>query len=372
MHTCMISIMMAHSVSLLVIVFFLPPIVDCECNSASSPTDRRTQTLSVTFGTFNAEWLFDGVGDQSYARWHNQPISAAEHVQNIADVINALDVDILGLIETEDCTILANLTSRLPKHKGYLRQGGDHATGQDVSLVTRIDPTVALERTDSRVNYPIATSTCGYTGSASSTGTTKHFYTDFTFGNTTVRVIVLHFIAFPTNRDRCAKREAQAMVMVPLIQQALDAGSEVVVMGDFNDFDESVADIDDNEPRSTVLDILKDPNRDGTDELYNVMNLLPKSERFTAFYDSNRNDRDDGARDRSAIDHILLTKRLYDNITSVKARHELFEADTVSDHWPLMVTVQLEGDSSGGSQAHSLWSTVFVVACATALLYSLG
>jgi endonuclease/exonuclease/phosphatase family metal-dependent hydrolase len=225
-----------------------------------------------------------------------------------------------------------------------------------------------LARTDDRSDYPIPTSTCGYsTTTDPTTGVSKHLYVDYRFGNITIRIIVVHFVAFPTDRARCAQREGQATVIASLVQQALDAGYEVVVMGDVNDFDGAIADIDNNSPRSTVLNILKDPNRDGENDLFNVMGMLPRAERFTAFWDSQKNG-DDGARDRSAIDHVLLSPGLYVNVTKVETRSDLYGAGTISDHWPLMVTISLKGRSVSCAVSSTPWSGVAWGLVATVLL----
>jgi hypothetical protein len=38
-----------------------------------------------------------------------------------------------AVIEAEDCDILANLTSLLPEHRGYLEQGRDTGTEQPLN-----------------------------------------------------------------------------------------------------------------------------------------------------------------------------------------------------------------------------------------------
>lgn len=69
----------------------------------------------------------------------------------------------------------------------------------------------------------------------------------------------MHFIAQPTTPDRCAKREAQASLIVDAIQQELriDQTLAIVVLGDMNDFDPDVADASSSKPNSRVLRMLK-------------------------------------------------------------------------------------------------------------------
>lgn len=70
---------------------------------------------------------------------------------------------------------------------------------------------------------------------------------------------LVHFLAFPTDPPRCAQREGQARVMQALIQAEIEAGNQVIAMGDLNDYDGSVLDANSDEPTSRVLSFLKAP-----------------------------------------------------------------------------------------------------------------
>lgn len=57
------------------------------------------------------------------------------------------------------------------QYRVFFTQGGDSVTGQDVILLSRVDPVARVARTDERANFPISGSQCGYTGeSARTTG----------------------------------------------------------------------------------------------------------------------------------------------------------------------------------------------------------
>eukprot|EP00055_Hartaetosiga_balthica_P000199 m.135951 g.135951 ORF g.135951 m.135951 type:complete len:393 (+) comp10323_c0_seq1:81-1259(+) len=302
--------------------------------------DYFNNITTLRVGTFNTEWLFDGVNERESNRWFNDSVGATEHLMNITRVIGELNVDVLALIEVEDCTILGRLTDALgPEWGGYLRQGKDTATGQDVALITNstvITPATAAERVDNRIDYPIPGSVCGYSGSADTT-VSKHLYTTFRIADRNITVIVVHFIAFPTVSTRCAQREAQATVIRDLANSFRQQNHSLIIMGDFNDFENEALDIADNEPTSMVMNILKDINNDGNEDMINVISLLPKEDRYTSYYDANSNGRDDGDQERSAIDHILVSLDIYQYVVDVKVFQELYKAAVISDHWPVVV-----------------------------------
>jgi len=314
--------------------------VDCPAAPAK-PIDRRTNKNSLIVSTFNVEWLFLSGG-----YWQN-PI---QHIQNIAQVITRNNPDIIVLEEVENCTVLKLLNSYLPKQNylPYLVKGTDTATGQNVALLTRVDPNFSLSRNEIRYNYPIAGSKCGYKcpGTCSST-VSKHFYTYFNIDNFgIVFLLAHHFIAIPTDSARCAQREAQASVMRQLafdknINKALAAilptdidvdqtNFNWIVTGDFNDYDDKTLDALNSKPNSRALSIIR--NNGDTKSKYsvrqflNVAEDLVRSDRYTNHYSGGD----------TMIDHILVTGPIAENIKSVRIDHT-HSPDVVSDHWPVIV-----------------------------------
>ena len=91
---------------------------------------------------------------------------------------------------------------------GHRVQGTDTATGQDVGMLTRVDPTSDLIRTDNRVEYPLPNTQCHseYEGTY---GVSKHYITTLNVSGVPIAVISCHLLAYPDDEDRCVKREAQ-------------------------------------------------------------------------------------------------------------------------------------------------------------------
>ena len=80
------------------------------------------------------------------------------------------------------------LSAMLPTDNAYtplLLRGTDTFLGQNVGMITRVNPAATLTRSAARVDYPVPGSECGFTGTGSS-GVSKHYRT--LFGAPCVRV----------------------------------------------------------------------------------------------------------------------------------------------------------------------------------------
>jgi len=338
----------------LLIFSFLPSLnAQAGCPAAPSPAgDRRTDKSKVVIATFNAEWLFlyrnncPGTG----CTWKNID-EAKVHLANIANVIVEINADILVIPETESCTVLKDLLSlnvlANRGYKPYLVPGKDTATGQNVGLITRIDPSSDLLRTENRHDYPVVGSNCGWSGTPTTSGVSKHFYTVFNIPGLPKPLLMMgvHFVAFPVQNDRCSQREAQASVIRDIVvEQGLNKKYEVVVLGDFNDHDPTITDEAGSVGKSKVFNIIR-----GT-ELDNVLIKHPNYKTgvgiYSGWWDKNSNCRDDKGGEHTLIDHILTTRTL--PIRSIKFFHGISASCTsfISDHWPVIMelstTVSME------------------------------
>ena len=141
-----------------------------------------------------------------------------------------------------------------------------------------------------KYDYPVEGSMCNYTGNGT-TGVSKHYISEFLINDINIAIIAAHLIAFPTDKARCSKREAQATILQVVINEYFEKGYEVIMMGDFNDYDDIVKDLNDDTPNSMVLDILKGISGDysGNYLLHSAASLVTQDERFTEWYDSDGN-----------------------------------------------------------------------------------
>lgn len=325
---------------------------DCPL-APSNPADRRTNKSLLKVASFNAEWLFYGTPSANCpgtgCPWTTQDM-ALEHMQHIASVIREVNADILTVVEVQSCDVLKVLVDQYLGGMGYLPylvQGTDTATGQNVGLLTRVDPSVNLQRTANRVSYPVSGNQCGYTGSNGDYGVSKHYWTTFQLSNYAkpITLFGIHLLAFPTRNDRCAQREAQATVIQrAVLAEAIQQGHEVIITGDYNDYDGVVLDVSDDAPISRVLQILKSPaGLANGPTLSSAASFVTDPQRYTSWYDMNNNCVDDGGKEHTSIDHVLFSSGLASLVSNASTNHVFTAgcAAVMSDHWPVSVTFDL-------------------------------
>lgn len=303
-----------------------------------------TYTNGLRLVQYNAEWLFidhysafDCPGTQ--CTWKNTT-EAYIHLDYVSRVVAYLAPDILNVCEVEGIhelqLVADSVVAEFPdlNYTPYLIPGTDTATGQNVGLLSRITPRVPLYRTEEKYEYPIAGSQCGYTGSPSKTGVSKHYITEFDLWDIPVALISAHLIAIPTDPSRCAQREAQATILQGVVAGFLEKDYGVIVIGDMNDYDGTVLDMNGNIPNSRVLDILKNNGQLGS-----VMMQLLSMDRYSDWWDSDSNCNTASQKDYSMIDHILVSKNIQKYIANVFVYHGYpeFCGKYDSDHFPVVV-----------------------------------
>jgi len=323
---------------------------------ASNTNDTQCYTVvpkpfyqsTVRIMQYNVEWFFlktyNGCPGSSCS-WPNLS-EATSHMNSLAKVIGDLNPDILNLCEVEGCYELSQLNGLLNnQYTPYLIYGTDTATGQNVGLLSKMTPTTDLQRTATTHSYPVAGSQCGYTGSPGSSGVSKNYYTTYKFGEMTVHLLGTHLLAYPTDVSRCASREAQASVLQELIVSLIGTNPNdgLILMGDINDYDAEVQDLNNDKPLSMVLNILKGLSGiyAGQYELKSVASLVSQDQRYTDWWDKN-NDCTSSIGEMTMIDHFLVTPNLIDKITKVSFPHPYQEmcGTTNSDHYPIVVDFQ--------------------------------
>lgn len=325
---------------------------DTECPVISTINDRRSDKTTFRLVQYNVEWLFIDYYSSANCpgngcTWKTTE-DAQTHLSYVSNVLNDLQPDLVNFCEVEGCDELNMVINEMELNasistdfKPYLKKGTDTSTGQNVGMITKVDPLVSLYRTETKVSYPIPGSQCGYTGSPGSSGVSKHYITEFAFGNLKTAFIAAHLIAYPTDSARCSQREAQAQVLQYVIYNYILKGYEIILLGDMNDFDAEILDINSDKPISKVLDILKglDGEHKGTYSLTNIANRIAQNERFSDWWDSDNNCETSSQKDYSMIDHILVTSKINSKIINAYMYHEYKEycGKWNSDHYPVVV-----------------------------------
>lgn len=321
---------------------------DTECPVVSYSDDRRQDKSKLRVVQYNVEWLFIDFYSSANCpgngcTWKTVP-DAEKHLSYVSKIINELNPDIINVCEVEGCDELKYLLDSLDNknYNYYLKKGTDTSTGQNVGLLTTIDPIVSLYRTENKLNYPVPNSLCGYSGNGT-TGVSKHLITEFKINGIYIAFIGLHFIAIPTDPARCAQREAQAQIIQDIIVEYINKGYEIMISGDMNDYDAQIGDVNNHKPISQTLEILKGLKGDkkGFYNLTNVAENIYKEDRYSDWYDSDNNCNTSSKNDYSMIDHILVTPRLYNIVRNVYIYHayEEYCDKWDSDHYPVIIDI---------------------------------
>jgi endonuclease/exonuclease/phosphatase family metal-dependent hydrolase len=308
------------------------------CPAATTGSFGGCNRTALRLAAYNAEWLFDGVGDEM-SPWQSER-EAGAHLAAVASTLGELGADVVALAEVEDCFMLQRLAATLNAshslaYTPLLQPGTDSATRQQVGLLSC--PSAApVRRSDTRVAWPVAGSGCGYHGKPQSTAVSKHLLATLAVpglpGGRELLLVIAHLKARPNEPRSCAQREAQAAVLAQLVREhGLEhrPPRHVALLGDLNDFDGALPDAADNRPRSGVLRLLTEGLG-----LRNVAARLIQRDRWTW---------EGKGHPRAALDHILLSDGLWPLISAVAVGGGVGGlASPASDHRPLMVTLQLE------------------------------
>lgn len=341
--TNLVAIFLTFCLSYLPLIFG-----DTECQTVISFGDRRKDKNTLRLVQYNVEWLFidyytgiDCPGNG--CTWHSVS-DAKTHMSYVANIIKTLQPDIINLCEVEGCDELNMLNEQLnSSYIPYLKKGTDTGTGQNVGILTKVDPLVSLYRSEEKVSYPISGTKCGSTTASGTTGVSKHYITEFKIASMNVAMIGVHLLAIPTDPSRCVQREGQAQVLQNIVSSYIQKGYEVIVIGDMNDYDAEVLDLNSDKPTSRVLDFLKglDGEKKGAYTLTNVATKIVQSERYSDWWDSDNNCNTSSQKDLSMIDHILVTSGINKNIKNAYIYHGYKEycGKWDSDHWPVVIDI---------------------------------
>jgi exonuclease III len=248
--------------ALLLTYYFPLTIADTECPIVSSVGDRRKDKNNLRLVQYNVEWLFIDYYSSSNCpgngcTWHTL-LDAQTHLSYVSNVLKTLQPDIINFCEIEGCDELNMLKEQVDlSYNPYLKKGTDTSTGQNVGMLAKLDPVVNLYRSEEKVSYPISGTKCGSTTASGTSGVSKHYITEFKIASMNVAMIGAHLLAIPTDPSRCVQREAQAQVLQNIVSSYIQKSYEVILIGDMNDYDAEVLDLNSDKPTSRVLDIMK-------------------------------------------------------------------------------------------------------------------
>jgi endonuclease/exonuclease/phosphatase family metal-dependent hydrolase len=269
---------------------------------------RDPEPLTVV--NWNVKNLVDDVDDGEM--FEDQDFQWEEHVSAVANVLNGLDADVIVLQEVEHTQILgavvAELDEAYPFHQVI---DANDPRGIDVGVIARFEP-------DELISHQQALF------SKVGTDDPKYRYARdaleirITFNERHITLFGVHYKS--KENDDPDKRLAEAQYTRGLADTttADDAGTGVIILGDFNDV-----------PGSAPVDwsVGSDP------ETYvNTASHVPESERWTFDYQGSL----------ELVDHQLASPLLAEMLDgdSVRILHGP-EVEAASDHAPIIATYQV-------------------------------
>jgi hypothetical protein len=102
-------------------------------------------------------------------------------------------------------------------------------------------------------------------------------------------------------------------------------------------------------PVTNVLHIIKSLGTVTTsDDLFNVVEFVPKANRYTAFWDQNDNFLIEADREYTSIDHILLSPELRPKVDFVDIPHN-YDPRYMTDHFPVVVQLRFNGGAESAT-----------------------
>jgi endonuclease/exonuclease/phosphatase family metal-dependent hydrolase len=304
---------------------------------------------SLRIASFNLEWLTATARESRMAPWKNEAQLQA-HRRDLARIL-AEDVraDIVCVLEVTSRAALDKLAAEPALRKSGYRvlhlESGDTGTGQDVAFLVRVPLDKFGGMEIRRFADTLATPPSAAKRSRKKpvrARLTKHAVVCLTSADLKVCVMGLHLLAHPDDKRRTARREIQARIAAGLIRTEIVAkGYAPIVLGDFNDFDPEVALPADSKGERKVLALVKDfdPSRKGPEMFNFAERIQPETDRYSAYWDKNKNDARDEGELASLIDHILLDKVLSGRLVKAEILHGSHDG-SVSDHWPLVVDLR--------------------------------
>jgi len=243
-------------------------------------TPLLTWALEFTIASYNVENLFDAHKEGNEYKEYtpgNQhgwdEAMLAKKITNLARVINDIDADVIALVEVENHAVLERLNRALKKPYAHL-------------FYPNKKPRVNIE-TALLSRFPIVKSS-------------SLFMKDQARGIHRVELsiqahtLILYLNHWPAHKEK----EDERLVYATTLHNALlkDKEKEVVLVGDFN----SPLQIKSEEWGVAFHHVLKAASGEG--ELKNLWLELPQKERYSHTY----------GKSRSALDHIVVSKRLED------------------------------------------------------------
>lgn len=291
-----------------------------------------------SIGTFNTYWAYDD--EEPHLNWRERrgDETYQETLDELADAILEIDVDILALQEVENAKVVNDLIDVL-RAKGsdypyvFVGQGLDAFTGQDVAIISKYPAVI-----EPVLRYPLALEDYqdDRNGSPRVAALPKFMRVDFSIEGTIVTVFAAHLKSQRGGETAEEERLAQARLVRRIVRAVSEKGdsrspSYVALVGDLND------DVD-----TPTLRALRGLHDGSFNFQQTTRSINPESERYTHIYCPAR--RQDGTcqpgrEEREQLDHVLASYFLDQAATEASI---VRIDDDVSDHDAVRVEFSIQ------------------------------
>jgi len=195
--------------------------------------------------TINTEWLWTPHDHLVDGRRYNKGDMSAkaynEEIRFYSAVIKKQSVNLLAVSEIENEVVANDLAKAFgPEWKAYFKQGRDTATGQDVAIISKLDPVIG-SLTD--FGFPSGQLPGLFDKKkrlSKVVGVQFWLSSHNGIKKNKVGVITAHFLSKrKDNLKKSKNRQRQAYALVKVMDEFVKDVDHLIVLGDFNDFIDS-------------------------------------------------------------------------------------------------------------------------------------
>jgi exonuclease III len=190
--------------------------------------------------TINTEWLWSPYDKQvDGSRFNKGDMSKAKYEAELAfytSQIKQNSIQILAVSEIENHSVANDLALSFGSSwRAYFKQGRDTATGQDVAILSNLEP-VKGSLTD--FGFPTGQLPRFLDkGKRLSKVVGVQFWFMSGLSKKKIGVITSHFLSKrKENKKKLQNRQRQAYALVKAIDEFIDDSDSLIVLGDFNDY----------------------------------------------------------------------------------------------------------------------------------------
>ena len=305
--------------------------INVYCNKVYFRIDDKKNYKNIRIMQYNVEYLFLNYNSDkdcpgNGCTWKSKQ-DVLEHLNFVSTIIKKINPDIVNLCEIQNYNSIQEILNNLDNsYSGYFVNDYQSINKQNVGLISKIKPNKIYKSND----LQLITNSNKKCDNTTNISFRKHYVAEFYLNNIDIVLIGVHLKAFFDTYSNAIK-EAEIKIIRDIILSYDDNKHEFIVIGDFNDFDDDVLDIEEHKSRSNVFEILKkDCN------LFNANKKIKKSNRYSDIYKDGNNIT------YSLLDYVLVSKQLYYKIRNIFIYNnfDLFDKYN-SDHMPLVVDFEL-------------------------------